>query len=133
MENLFSEIPSEFKEFVEKNDTTGGGFSSESFGSVGNQNFNQEEEEEKSESVEEISPLLPKTTAAPPPLLQKSSPVSLHKSITPLFQSVSATNSAKHEEKIEDFDQIGSSVIWGKNIENFGNIKDKERGPDLIQ
>ena len=54
MENLFSEIPSEVKEFVEKNDTTGGGSFSESFDSAGNQNSN--EEENKSESVEEISP-----------------------------------------------------------------------------
>ena len=47
VENLLCEIPSEVEEFVEKNDTTGGGLSSDSFGSnVGNQNFNQEEEEE---------------------------------------------------------------------------------------
>ena len=39
---------------MEKNDTTGGGSFSKSFGSVGNQNSN--EEENKSESVEEISP-----------------------------------------------------------------------------
>uniref|UniRef100_A0A2N9IS84 Retrovirus-related Pol polyprotein from transposon TNT 1-94-like beta-barrel domain-containing protein n=1 Tax=Fagus sylvatica TaxID=28930 RepID=A0A2N9IS84_FAGSY len=45
----------EVKEFVEKNDTTGGGSFSKSLGSVGNQNSN--EEENKSESVEEISPL----------------------------------------------------------------------------
>jgi hypothetical protein len=38
---LLSKISREFKEFVEKNDTTGGGFSSESLGSVGNQNFNK--------------------------------------------------------------------------------------------
>ena len=45
VENHFSEIPSEVGEFVEKNNTTGGGFSLDSFASVGNQNFNQEEEE----------------------------------------------------------------------------------------
>ena len=123
VENLLNEILIEVKEFMEKNDTTGGEFSSESFGSVGNQNFNQEdeEEEEESESVEEISPLPHKTTVAPPPLLQKSSPAPLHNSISPpvlssshssaLFQSVSTTSRAKCEEEIEVYDKIGFDVI----------------------
>uniref|UniRef100_A0A2N9EKJ9 CCHC-type domain-containing protein n=1 Tax=Fagus sylvatica TaxID=28930 RepID=A0A2N9EKJ9_FAGSY len=53
VENLLSDVPSAVKEFVEKNDTTGGGSFSENLDSVGNQNFNKEEE---SESVKEISP-----------------------------------------------------------------------------
>ena len=69
MENLLNEIPSEVKQFVEKNDTIGEGSFSESFGSVGNQNSNQEEE---SESVEEISPPSSKTIAVLPPLLQNN-------------------------------------------------------------
>jgi hypothetical protein len=81
VENLLKEIPSEVKEFVEKNDTIGEGSFSESFGSVGNQNSNQEEE---GENVEEISPSSPKTTTVPPPLLQnhhkhRSTSQSLHR------------------------------------------------------
>jgi hypothetical protein len=63
VENLLSEIPSEVKEFVEKNDTTGGKSFSESSGSVGNHNSN-EEKEDKSESVVEISSLPPKSYIA---------------------------------------------------------------------
>jgi hypothetical protein len=36
VENLFSDVPSTVKEFVEKNDTIGGGSFSESSESVGN-------------------------------------------------------------------------------------------------
>jgi hypothetical protein len=86
VENLLSEIPSEVKEFVEKNDTNEGGFSSESFGNVGNQISNEEEEE--SESVEEISPPSLKTTTTPP---FNEIPTPLFKSISPplmLFKSI---------------------------------------------
>jgi hypothetical protein len=51
VENLLNEILSEVKEFMEKKDIIGGEFSSESFGSVGNQNFNQEDEEEEEKKV----------------------------------------------------------------------------------
>ena len=77
VENPLSEIPSEVKEFVEKNDTTGGGSFSESFDSAGNQNSN--EEENKNESVEEISPPPPKITKQLP-YNEISSP--LHKPIS---------------------------------------------------
>ncbi len=62
VENLLSEIPSEVEEFVEKHDTTGGGSFSESSGSVGNHNSN-EEDEDKSDSVLEISSWPPKTNS----------------------------------------------------------------------
>ena len=49
--------------------------------------------------------------------------MTLHKSITPLLESVSATKHAKREDNVEDFDEIGSNVIWGKDIENSRKIK----------
>jgi hypothetical protein len=69
MESLLSDIPSVVKEFVEKNDTTGGRSFLENSSSVGNQNSNEEEDESK--SVEEIShSSLHKTQ-----LLQQTSPI----------------------------------------------------------
>jgi hypothetical protein len=54
VENLLSDVPSAVKDFVEKNDTTGGG----SFQRV----LAMLDDEEESESVEQISPSPPKTT-----------------------------------------------------------------------
>ncbi len=81
VENLLSDIPSAVKEFVEKNDTTRGGSFSESSGNVGNRNFDEDKGER--ETVEEIFPLPPKTTAAPP---YKASPPLLHKTSTSVPQ-----------------------------------------------
>ena len=47
MENLLSDVPSAVKEFVEKNDTTGGGSFLESSESVGNKCLNSDQEEEE--------------------------------------------------------------------------------------
>jgi hypothetical protein len=92
MENLLSDVPSAVKEFVEKNDTTGGGSFSENLDSVGNQNFNKEEE---SESVKEISPP------------HKASKKPLH------------TLEKQFEEEKFIFSQIGQEdVVWGKGILN---------------
>jgi hypothetical protein len=131
VENLFSEIPSEVREFVEKNDTNGGGSLSESSGSVGNQNSNEEKEE--SESVEEISPPPPKTTTAPPfneiPTPLHKSITSLYKTISPplmLFKSISSSTkeeSAQREENKQVFDQVGSNVIWGKGSKEVSGNK----------
>ena len=47
VENLLSDVPSAVKEFVEKNDTTGGGSFSESSENVGNRCLNSDQEEEE--------------------------------------------------------------------------------------
>ena len=56
VENLLSDISSAVKEFVEKNDTTGGGSFSENSESVRNQFSNSDEKENEGDSVVEISP-----------------------------------------------------------------------------
>jgi hypothetical protein len=78
VENLLSDVPSAVKEFVEKNNTTGGRSYSENSERVGN--HNSKEEEDQSDSVVDISSLLPKNN----PSLRKSDS---HKSL-PLTASI---------------------------------------------
>ena len=61
VKNLLNDVPNAVKDFVEKNDTTGGG-SFQRVLVVLDQNSDKDKEE--SESVEEISPSPPKTTSS---------------------------------------------------------------------
>ena len=68
VENLLSDIPSAVKEFVEKNDTTGGISFLENSASVENQFLNSNNEEGEGDSVVEVTPpplRTPKNSSTP--------------------------------------------------------------------
>ena len=134
MENLLSEIPSEVKEFVEKNNTIGGESFLENSGSIGDHSSNSDEEEDEGNNVVEISPPSPKAI----PMLRKSvSPkplpceiVQAKKSSSPLHKKSLPFTAAIHnpgkrvlcEEKELSFWGIGNDdIVWEE--ETYGNLK----------